>query len=289
MKPAAFDYQRIASADEACAVLARMGDEARILAGGQSLMAVLNMRLAQPSLLIDISRSAELATMRVQDGALQVGAAVTQAALEARPSLGAELPLLALAFPHISHFPIRNRGTVCGSLAHADPSAELPLVLLALNGEVVLRSTRGTRRLPAARFFTGLLSTARAPDELLQAACFPLAQPGQGFGFEEFSVRHGDFAVCAVAAVADDQRLRIAVGGVADRPVARNFPLLQGDALADALNDFAWQLQARDEPQASAALRRQLVRQLGRRVAEQALADRTARSTRATPLAGAPA
>ena len=292
MKPAAFDYQRIASADEACEVLAQMGEDARILAGGQSLMAVLNMRLAQPQRLLDISRCAPLQQLRVAQGALQVGAAVTQATLEWRPGLAQELPLLQLAFPHISHFQVRNRGTVAGSIAHADPSAELPLCLLALQGEVLLKSARASRRVAAEDFFTGMLQTTRRADELVEAVCFPLARPGQGYGFEEFSVRHGDFAVCAIAAVADDQQLRIAVGGVADRPVARNFPLLQGDALSDALNDFAWQLQARDEPQASAALRRQLVRQLGRRVAEQALADRGARvtsGTRTTPLAGAPA
>ena len=289
MKPAAFDYQRIDSADEACAVLARMGEDARILAGGQSLMAVLNMRLAQPQRLLDISRCAPLQQMRADAGALRIGAAVTQAALEWRPGLAQELPLLRLAFPHISHFQVRNRGTVAGSIAHADPSAELPLCLLALHGDVLLKSAGASRRVAAEDFFTGMLQTARRADELIEAVSFPLARPGQGFGFDEFSVRHGDFAVCAVAAVADDQRLRIAVGGVADRPLARNFPLLQGDALADALNDFAWQLGARDEPQASAALRRQLVRQLGRRVAEQALADRSTSGTRVTPLAGAPA
>ena len=289
MKPAAFDYQRIDSADEACAVLAQMGEDARILAGGQSLMAVLNMRLAQPQRLLDISRCAPLLHVRAEAGVMQVGAAVTQASLEWRPGLAQELPLLRLAFPHISHFPVRNRGTVAGSIAHADPSAELPLCLLALQGEVLLKSARTSRRVAAQDFFTGMLQTARRADELVEAVRFPLAQTGQGFGFEEFSVRHGDFAVCAVAAVADARQLRIAVGGVADRPVARNFPLLHGDALADALNDFAWQLQARDEPQASAALRRQLVRQLGRRVAEQALADRGARGHLVLLSAGTPA
>jgi 2-furoyl-CoA dehydrogenase FAD binding subunit len=287
MKPAAFDYQRIASADEACAVLAQMGEDARILAGGQSLMAVLNMRLAQPQRLLDISRCAPLQQLQLQPGALQVGAAVTQARLEWRQTLAQELPLLHRAIPHISHFQVRNRGTVAGSIAHADPSAELPLCLVALQGEVLLKSAQSSRRVAAEDFFTGMLQTTRRADELVEAVRFPLARPGQGFGFEEFSVRHGDFAVCAVAAVADDQQLRIAVGGVADRPVARCFPLLQGDGLADALNDFAWQLQARDEPQASAALRRQLVRQLGRHVAEQALADRSRRLT-PTP-SGAPA
>ena len=290
MKPAAFDYQRIHSADEATAALAQLGEDARILAGGQSLMAVLNMRLAQPQRLLDISRCAALQTLRVEQGALHIGAAVTQATLEWRATLAQELPLLQLALPHISHFAVRNRGTVAGSIAHADPSAELPLCLLALQGEVLLKSARASRRVKAEDFFTGMLLTARRADELVQAVSFPLARTGQGFGFEEFSVRHGDFAICAVAAVADDKSLRIAVGGVADRPVAQNFPLLQGDALADALNQWAWQLQARDEPQASAALRRQMVRQLGRRAAEQALASRPARSgSTAHPTARTPA
>lgn len=275
MKPAAFDYQRADSAEMALAALAELGGDARILAGGQSLMAVMNMRLAQPKRLVDISRSTALAEVRVDAGWLHIGAAATQASVEWRPRLAQELPLLALAFPHISHFQIRNRGTVAGSIAHADPSAELPLCLLALEGEVLLRSSKRRRTLKAADFFTGMLTTARGDDEMIEAVRFPLARPGTGHGFEEFSMRHGDFAVCAVAAVADAKRLRIAVGGVADQAVARDFPILGGSALGDALNEFAWSLDARDEPQASAALRRRLVRELGRRAAEQALATRS--------------
>lgn len=271
MKPAAFDYVRADSAEEARALLHRHGEDARILAGGQSLMAVLNMRLAQPQLLIDISRSASLARTTVEDGQLQIGAAATQASIEWRPELARELPLLALALPHVSHFQIRNRGTVCGSIAHADPSAELALCLLALKGRVLLAGTKKRRTVDAQDFFLGMLSTARAPDELLEAVRFPLARPGQGFGFAEFSRRHGDFAICAVAAVADAQGLRIAVGGVADRPVARDLPRLEGSALDDALNELAWALDARDDPQIDAATRRHLVRRLGRAAAEQAL------------------
>jgi len=272
MKPAAFDYQRANSAEQARELLARHGEDARILAGGQSLMAVLNMRLAQPRLLVDISRSPSLAQVALHQGFLQVGAAATQASVEWRAQLAQELPLLALAFPHISHFQIRNRGTVCGSIAHADPSAELPLCLLALKGELVLGSAKRQRRLAAQDFFTGMLSTARAGDELLEAARFPLARPGQGFGFTEFSRRHGDFAICAVAVVADAAGLRVAVGGVADRPVARDLPPLDGSALDDALNEFAWDLDARDDPQISAATRRHLVRRLGRQAVAQAQA-----------------
>lgn len=235
-------------------------------------MAVLNMRLAQPSLLIDISRSRELANVKLEKAAMCIGAAVTQAQVETRPGLMNEVPLLALAFPYISHFQIRNRGTVAGSIAHADPSAELPLCLLALEGEVVLRKPRSRRLVKAVDFFTGMLLTARLADEFLEEVRFPIATPGTGYGFKEFSMRHGDFAVCAVAAVAHASGLRIAVGGVADRPTAVNLPLLAGSALEDALNELAWSLDAKDEPQASALLRRQLVRTLGLQAVVQATA-----------------
>lgn len=279
MKPPLFDYLRVEQADEAAAALAQYGEDARILAGGQSLMAVLNMRLAQPSLLVDISRSRQLAGLRISEGRLCIGAAVTQGRVQDMAGLAQDVPLLALAFPHISHFQIRNRGTVAGSIAHADPSAELPLCLLALKGEVLLRRAKGKRVVPAADFFTGMLMTARRPDELIEEVRFPVATPGAGYGFEEFSMRHGDFAVCAVAAVVDAHSLRIAVGGVADRPTARDLPVLSGGDLEDALNDLAWSLEARDEPQASARLRRQLVRTLGRRAVEQAMTNRTLNTT----------
>lgn len=272
MKPAAFDYLRIDTSDEAVAALAAHGEDARILAGGQSLMAVLNMRLAQPSLLIDISRSRELGSIRVEKNVLQIGAAVTQAQIENRVTLAKEVPLLALALPYISHFQIRNRGTVAGSIAHADPSAELPLCLLALEGELVLRKMHSRRIVKAIDFFRGMLLTARLADELLEEVRFPIATPGTGYGFKEFSMRHGDFAVCAVAVIAHASGLRIAVGGVADRPTAVNLPLLDGSALEDALNELAWSLDAKDEPQASALLRRQLVRTLGLQAVVQATA-----------------
>lgn len=270
MKPAAFDYVRAESAEHAVGQLKALGADARILAGGQSLMAVLNMRLAQPSVLIDISRTADLDYVRIEDGWMEIGAAVTQGRVEWRDGLAREVPLLAQAFPFISHFQIRNRGTVCGSVAHADPSAEIPLVLSALGGEVVLRNARKRRVLPAGEFFQGMLMTARAPDELVQAVRFPLARAGQRTAFTEFSLRHGDFAIVAAAAVRDADGLRLAIGGVADRPhVARWESGLHGQALQTALNDFAWQLDAQDDAHASAAQRRHLVRHLGAQVIAQ--------------------
>jgi 2-furoyl-CoA dehydrogenase FAD binding subunit len=264
MKPARFDYLRAENTAHALEALSYAGEDARLLAGGQSLMAVLNMRLASPGLLVDISRTAELDRLDhdASRRELVVGAAVTQARVEWRTELADEVPLLKKAFPHISHFQIRNRGTVCGSIAHADPSAELPLVLCALDGAVTLRSASGRRRVAARDLFQGMLMTARRPDELIESAHFPTRKAGQRFGFEEFSARHGDFALVAVASVVTDDQIRLAVGGVADRPMVARWSHLEGDQLRDAINDFSWQLDAQDDANVSAAYRRHLVREL---------------------------
>ena len=276
MKPAAFDYLRASSADEAVAALAERGEDARILAGGQSLLPVLNMRLAAPALLIDISRCEPLDRIEVGAGGWHVGAAATQARLEWHPDLAVQQPLLAEVLPHVAHFQIRNRGTVCGSVAHADPSAELPLALVALGGEVVLRSAKRRRTLSAEAFFTGMLMTARAADEIIEAVRFPAREPGVGHAFEEFALRHGDFAACAVAVLARPAVIRIAIGGVADRPTARELAGdLDGAALDDALNELAWSFDARGDALVSAELRRHLVRRLGRRGIERARARMT--------------
>lgn len=263
MKPATFNYIRAEHADEAVALLAEYGDDARILAGGQSLMPMLNMRLAQPAVLIDISQCDDLNFIRSENNELRVGAATTQAALEWRKELAVNSPLLALAFPHISHFQIRNRGTVCGSIAHADPSAELPLCLVALGGSVALRTRHGSRTVAANDFFQGVLTTAREPDELIEAVHFPLAKPQTRYGFAEFSIRHGDYAIVAVAAVADRDGITLAAGGIADRPVSQYWRGVSGDALDDAVEQWADTLEANDDQHASADYRRHLLRTLG--------------------------
>ncbi len=266
MKPAAFDYIRADTADEAVAALAEYGDDARILAGGQSLMAILNMRLAQPKVLIDIHRTGDLSGIEARSDRLRVRAAVTQAGLERHPRIESLVPLLAQALPHIGHFQTRNRGTVCGSIAHADPGAELPLCLATLGGEVVLRSKNARRTMAAQDFFTGMLQTARTPEEMVEEVCFPLACDGEHHGFIEVSMRHGDFAVVALAAVAGADGIRLGVGGVADRAQVARWPRLRGAALDEALNQLAWDLGAQDDQHASAAYRRHLVRTLGRQL-----------------------
>ena len=280
MKPPTFDYVRIEALEEATNLLAKYGEDARILAGGQTLMAMLNMRLAQPKVLLDVSRTASLDYARVQDGTLAIGAAATQRSVEWRASLASEVPLLKLAIPHISHFQVRSRGTVCGSIAHADPSAELPLCLAALDGEVVLRSRKGRRVVKGEQFFQGMLLTARRPDEFIEEVRYPLAATDAHYAFDEFSMRYGDFAIVAVACVVTPKEIRFAVGGVADRPRVGRWPRLEGTALEGALNDFAWDMEAQDDLHASAKYRRHLVRRLGRRVIEQASHEPTSRGAK---------
>ena len=270
MKPAAFDFVRADSLDEALSVLAQEGADARILAGGQSLMPMLNMRLARPKVLVDIMRIKTLDRIEEGKGEIVVGAGVRQAKLLAWENLAAKLPLVALALPWTGHVQTRSRGTVCGSIAHADPSAEMPLSLIALDGTVHLRSLRKRRRVAASDYITGMMSTARADDEMIEAVSFP-AVSGRGCGFREIARRHGDFAIVACAAVVSDKAIRFAVAGVADRPEVRDWPLLEGNALDDALNAFAYELNARDDVHASGRYRRELVRRVGRAVIEEAV------------------
>ena len=273
MKPHQFTYLAPASIEEAVEALAEHGDDARVLAGGQSLVAMLNFRLLEPRVLIDVSRLGALDVIRIEDGALEVGAAVTQNRLIAHAGLAQDLPLLAKALPWIGHFQTRNRGTVCGSIAHADPSAELPLALALLGGEVVLRSVRGIRRVTAGAFQQGMLATARAADELIVAVRFPIRAANRRCAFREVARRHGDFAIVAVAAAVDaDGAVRLGVGGVADRPAVRRIEPGGGPALRDAVDRLARELGGHDDIHASPRYRRDLLRRLGPMVVEEALA-----------------
>lgn len=263
MKPAAFDYVRAETIDDVLEGLAEAGGDARVLAGGQSLLAMLNMRLAKPRLLIDIMRLGDLDRIEEQAGAVMIGAGVRQAALLAWPKVTDKLPLVALALPWVGHVQTRSRGTICGSLAHADPSAEMPLVLVALGGEVHLRNAKRRRKVAARDFLKGMMVTARAEDELIVAVSLPILG-GVHCAFREVARRHGDFAIVACAAVRTQAGVRFAVGGVADVPVARDWPRLDGSALDDALNGFAYELEARDDVHATARYRRDLVRMIGR-------------------------
>jgi 2-furoyl-CoA dehydrogenase FAD binding subunit len=262
MKPAAFDYIRAEAVGAVLETLAKDGGDARVIAGGQSLMPMLNMRLAKPKVLIDIMRLQELDRIEVKSGTVTVGAGVRQAKLLAWPDLTKTLPLISLALPWTGHVQTRSRGTVCGSIAHADPSAELPLMLIALGGEVHLRSSKKRRRLAAKEFFAGMMATGKADDEIIEAVSFPAGTAR--CAFREVARRHGDFAIVCCAAVATKDGVRLSVGGVADVPTARDWPRLEGSALEDALNAFAHELEASDDVHATARYRRDLVRSIGR-------------------------
>jgi len=270
MKPAPFDYLRATTRAEVHEALDAEGGDAAVMAGGQTLIPLLSMRMARPTVLIDIMHVGELGGISVSDGAIRVGASVRQAALLDWPELATHQPLLAITMPWIGHAQTRSRGTVCGSAALADPSAEIPLTMVTLGGEIELSSSKGTRRVAAEDFFTGLMSTAREDDELIEAVHIPCSAAGTGHAFHEFARRHGDFAIVACAAVADTQGTRLGVGGLGDRAYACDVGTLEGSALDDALTEFANSLDARDDLSASAGYRRTLMRKLGRQTIEEA-------------------
>lgn len=235
MKAAAFDYVKPASIDQVLALLQEHGDDARLLAGGQTLMATLNMRLSEPKLVIDISGIESLRGISVQGSVLRIGALATHTDIEFSPLVQRHAPLLQAAAPHIAHRAIRNRGTWGGSIAYADPAAEWPACLLALGGTVIARGPGGERRIAADDFFTGLYSTALAPDEVLVATELPLAGDDQWCGFLELARRHGDYAIVGLAASARRQgaaltQVRIALMGVDATPLRarKTEALLQG-------------------------------------------------------------
>ena len=234
MKAAPFAYHRPESVKEAADMLAEFGDDAKVLAGGQSLVPMLAMRLTHFDNLIDISRVDELCGIDLDDGAVRIGATTSHALVGMDDEVADSVPLLTMATPHIGHFQIRTRGTLGGAIAHADPAAEYAAVALALDADMEAHSSRGPRAIPAAEFFTGLWETSLASDEILTAVRFPVWDGRSGFAVHEFARRHGDFAIAgAVAAVqvdADDRVSRCGVGllGLGSTP-------LRGTTAEDAL------------------------------------------------------
>jgi carbon-monoxide dehydrogenase medium subunit len=277
MKSAAFDYVRATSAQHALALLAEHGDDARLLAGGQTLLATLNMRLSQPALVVDIGGLKQLAGIAVEGGVLRIGALTRHVDVEESPLVARHAPLLAQAAPHIAHRAIRNLGTFGGALAYADPAAEWPACVLALDATLVLGSAGGERRVAAADFFQGLYTTARRDDELLLACEIPVVAAGERQHFDELARRHGDYAVAGLAARATVQGdrladVRLAFLSLGDRPLRarKTEAVLAAGPLSDArLAEADAALRAELEPFAdlthSAAAKKQLAATLMRR------------------------
>ena len=291
MKPAAFEYHRPATRTEALALLEQHGGDAKPLAGGQSLIPAMNLRLATPAVLVDLNRVSDLAYIRIDAGVLRIGAMTRHRDVERSDDVRRVAPLLFEAMPFIAHAAIRTRGTIGGSLAHADPAAELPAVMLALGARLRLDSTRGTREVPAADFFTGLFSTLLEPGELVAEIQIPAGAAVDvrtGTGFAEFSRRHGDFAIAGVAArvIADDRgrcaSARVALFGVGDRPMfaAAAVRTLKGQTVSVDLIRAAADATAREDIDptsdihASSRYRRHLAGVLTRRVLEHAFRNR---------------
>jgi CO/xanthine dehydrogenase FAD-binding subunit len=291
MKPAPFDYVRPGTLAEACALLA--GDEdARLIAGGQTLVPMLAMRLARPAKLIDILRLPELAGIREEAGAVVVGATTRQAQAERNPVIRASVPMLARVLPWVGHPPTRNRGTVGGSIANADPSAEIPLVAVTLGADILLATTDGPTSMPADDFFIGPMLTTIGQGECVSAIRFPVWPHRRiGVGFFEISARRSDFAFVAVAAqvaLGDDGScldVALGVGGVGDRPLRLDMSSLIGTELdtasvTDAVKAASSDLDAMSDLHASAAYRRRVAGVLCIRALEQARAEAAAKSAR---------
>jgi aerobic carbon-monoxide dehydrogenase medium subunit len=276
MKASAFSYARATSVANALELLAAHGDRAKVLSGGQSLMPAMNLRLISPELIVDIGELAELRGIAVTGGALRIGALTRHVDLQRSPDIAAHAPLLTEAVAHVAHPAIRNRGTIGGSLAHADPASELPACMVALNATVVVRGPKGERRIGAADFFRGIYETALSPDELLIAVELPVEPTNSAHFFHEFARRHGDYAIAGLAAQAVMSGnvftdLRLAFFAVGDRPVlaqAANGLVnvsFTPAVLSEASAALAEELDPQEDQQASASMRRHLAKVLMRR------------------------
>jgi 2-furoyl-CoA dehydrogenase FAD binding subunit len=269
MKPAPFAYVRPRTVEQALEVLHQEGDAARILAGGQSLGAMLNMRIATPAVLVDINRIERLDRIEADRSGIVTGAMVRQAIALSDSLIATRVPLLAAALPHVGHYQTRSRGTLAGSVAHADPSAEIPLVLAVLEGSVELASRRKRRRVQARDFFVSALTTQRAGDEMIVALHWPVAKPSAFYGFREYALRAGDYAIAAAACYASmgegstPGRFVIGFAGCGERAQILEFTLTGGISGRRAINEWAetarTTIECRSDLHASAAYRCQLI------------------------------
>lgn len=264
MKAAPFAYSRPATLNEALAELSAADGGGKVISGGQSLVPVLAMRLARPDVLVDINGIGELDRIDYPDGCAEIGATVRQRRVEQDP-VSSRVPLLGMALPWVGHRELRSRGTVCGSLAHADPAAELPAVACCLDATLTLTNASGDRHVPAREFFAGAMMTALEPGEVLTAVRFPVAGPGDGYGFGEIARRHGDFALAGVAVHVRDDRVTVTGFGISDRPVTRTFGF--GEHSDEALDEM---VDTAGDAHASRSYRRRLFRVLTNREIDRA-------------------
>jgi aerobic carbon-monoxide dehydrogenase medium subunit len=287
VKPAKFEYHAPASVDEALAILERYDGEARLLAGGQSLVPMMNFRLAQPRAIVDLNRIPELAFVDEEGEAVRIGSMPRQRRLEFEPLVAAKLPLLREALRWVGHLPTRSRGTIGGSIAHADPSAEIPMVLQALEGEIVAHGPQGERRIATQDLFDAALTTSLGPLEIITEVRFPAMPAQAGYAVEEFARRKGDFAIAAVAVmlVRDGERCtkaRLATAGVGpasirlrDAEAVLEHRGLGEAAIEEAGDKAAAQVDPVSDLNGSAEYRRHLTAVLTGRAVQKAIASAT--------------
>jgi aerobic carbon-monoxide dehydrogenase medium subunit len=267
VKPPAFDYSRPESVAEAVRLLADLGDDGKVLAGGQSLVPLLSMRLAAPHHLVDINRLHELDYVRVSDGTVRIGALARHATVLASEEAAAAQPLLRQALRLVAHPTIRNRGTTLGSIVHADPSGEMTAVLALLNGTVTIASAAGERSVAAADFFLGPLESAVTAGDLAIEAAVPVLAAHTGTAFVEVARRHGDYAVCGVATVVAPDSTRVAFLSMAPTPLVLDLTGVATGELGDAVRD---QVEPESDIHASAGYRRHLAAVLTERAVAEA-------------------
>jgi carbon-monoxide dehydrogenase medium subunit len=292
MKPGPFDYHRPRNIEEALRLLAMLDGEVRMIAGGQSLGPMLNLRLARPDHIVDLNDLATLKRIEAQDGALEIGALVRHHDVVNDAHVCRNLPILAAAAATIGHYAIRQRGTIGGSIAHADPAAQMPLIAVLLDAEIVCRSPRGERRLPARDFIRSIMTTALEPDEIVMHARVPVQTARTGWGFEIFSRRRGDFAIVAVAALLERDTagrvidLRIGVSGLADTPIRLDditARFLNAEPDAAWLSGLADAVSAAGDPQDTPGIPRTFRIDLARTLTRRAVMTALERSAKAHP------
>ena len=265
MKPCNFEYAKCFTISDVTQILNEFGDKAQILAGGQSLVSMLNMRIVNPEIIVDINFLKDIVSIEEKDDTIVIGPLYRQLELENWNSLKAKLPLIDQAIHYVGHIQHRARGTVIGSICHGDPTSELPLCFLALNGKIHLKSKKGERTILADDFYLGPLLTLKNSNELAIKLELPIRKENVGYAFDEVSEKYSDYAISSFAVVSDNNKIRFALGGIPSKPTVIEWDMKNFKFIDDLLNDFAWMLNLEDDQHASAIYKRELIRKVGKK------------------------
>jgi 2-furoyl-CoA dehydrogenase FAD binding subunit len=264
LKPCNFKYIKSSSINEVLDVLDIHGEKAQILAGGQSLISMLNMRIANPEIIIDINFLKDVISLENKNNTIGIGPLFRQLELENWPDLKSKLPLIYQSIPYVGQIQHRARGTVLGSICHGDPTSELPLCFLALNGKIYLKSKKGLRSISANDFYLGPLLTSKNSNEVAIKLELPTKKEATGYAFNEVSEKYSDYAIASFAVVTDDNKIRFTLGGIPSKPTVIEWNIKNFEFIDELLNDFAWNLDIEDDQHASATYKRDLIRKVGK-------------------------